>query len=105
MKRKIIFLTLSLLLLNSLIVRADEPIRFRAEAPSTVVLDKPFQLVYTINAQGKDLRVPELNNFDVLAGPFTSQSSSYQVVNGRSTSSVSLQYTYTLQAQKTGTFT
>ena len=105
MKRKIIFLTLSLLLLNSLIVRADEPIRFRAEAPSTVVLDKPFQLVYTINTPGKDLRVPELNNFDVLAGPFTSQSSSYQIVNGRSTSSVSLSYTYTLQAQKTGTFT
>ena len=105
MKRKIIFLTLSLLLLNSLIVRADEPIRFRAEAPSTVVLDKPFQLVYTINAPGKDLRVPELNNFDVLAGPFTSQSSSYQIVNGRSTSSVSLSFTYTLQAQKTGTFT
>jgi len=105
MKRKIIFLSLSLLFINSLIVLADEPVRFSASAPSSVVLDKPFQLVYSINASGKDLRVPEFNNFDVLAGPFESHSSSYQVINGRSTSSVSVSYTYTLQAQKTGTFT
>lgn len=105
MKRKIIFLSLSLLFLNSFITWADGPVRFSASAPSTVVLDKPFQLVYTINASGKDLRVPEFNNFDVLAGPFESQSSSYQIINGRTTSSVSVSYTYTLQAQKTGTFT
>ena len=105
MKRKIIFLALSLLFLNPLIIWADEPIRFSASAPSAVVLEKPFQLVYSINAAGKDLRVPEINNFDVLAGPFESHSSSYQIVNGRSTSSVSMSFTYTLQARKTGTFT
>ncbi|MDR3651944.1 MAG: BatD family protein [Paludibacter sp.] len=105
MKRKIILLSLSLLFLNSMIARADEPVRFSASAPSTVVLDKPFQLVYSVNASGKDLRVPEINNFDVLAGPFESHSSSYQVINGRTSSSVSVTYTYTLQAQKTGTFT
>jgi hypothetical protein len=105
MKRKIIFLSLSLLFLNSLIVRADEPVRFTVSAPSSVVLDKPFQLVYTVNASGRDLRAPEFNNFDVLAGPFESHSSSYQIINGKSSSSVSLSYTYTLQAQKTGTFT
>jgi len=105
MKRKIIFLSLTLLFLNSLILRADEPLRFTASAPSTVVLEKPFQLVYTINASAKELRVPEFTNFDVLAGPFESHSSSYQMINGRTTSSVSVSYTYTLQAQKTGTFT
>ncbi len=105
MKRKIIFLSLSLIFLNTWIAKADEPIRFSASAPSTVVLDKPFQLVYTVNASAKDLRVPEFTNFDVLAGPFESHSSSYQISNGRSTSSVSVSYTYTLQAQKTGTFT
>lgn len=88
-----------------MIVRADEPVRFTVSAPSSVVLDKPFQLVYTVNASGRDLRAPEFNNFDVLAGPFESHSSSYQIINGKSSSSVSLSYTYTLQAQKTGTFT
>lgn len=92
-------------MLNSLIVKADEPVRFSASAPSAVVLNSPFQLVYTLNAAGKDLRVPEINNFDLLAGPFQSHSSSIQIINGRQSSSESNSYTYTLQAQKIGTFT
>ena len=103
MKRKIFLL--SLFIITTLAIFADEPVRFVASAPSTVVLDKPFQLVFTVNASCKDLRVPEFNNFDVLAGPFESHSQSIQYVNGKSTSSVSVSYTYTLQAQKTGTFT
>jgi hypothetical protein len=103
MKRKLFFI--SLLILSTLIVRAQEPVRFNVSAPSTVILDKPFQLVYSVNASGRDLRVPELNGFDVLAGPFESHSSSMQIINGKSSSSVSVSYTYTLQAQKTGTFT
>ena len=103
MKRKI--LLLSIFLLSTWIVRADEPVRFTASAPSTVILDKPFQLVYSVNASCKDLRPPEIRNFDVLAGPFESHSSSMQIINGRSSSTVSVSYTYTLQAQKTGTYT
>ncbi|MEI8272624.1 MAG: BatD family protein [Paludibacter sp.] len=105
MERKKLYISLLLLLLTTWIVRADEPVRFVASAPSTVVLDKPFQLVFSVNASCKDLRVPEFTNFDVLAGPFESHSSSIQYVNGKSTSSVAVSYTYTLQAQKTGTFT
>lgn len=103
MKRKLLFL--SLLLLSTWLVNAQEPVRFSASAPSTVILDRPFQLVYSVNASAKDLRVPEINNFDVLAGPFESHSSSMQMINGKTTSSVSVSYTYTLQGQKTGTFT
>ncbi|MEI7501783.1 MAG: BatD family protein [Paludibacter sp.] len=103
MKLKIIFL--SLLLLGAWGVKADEPVRFTASAPSTVILDKPFQLVYSVNASARDLRAPEITNFDVLAGPFESHSSSMQIVNGKSSSSTSVSFTYTLQAKKTGTFT
>ncbi|MGB4414991.1 MAG: BatD family protein [Paludibacter sp.] len=102
MKHKILLLTL--LLVATFGVRADEPVRFTASAPSTVILDKPFQLVYTVNASGKDLRVPEFNNFEILAGPFESRSSSYQIVNGKTSSSVSISYTYTLQGLKTGAY-
>ncbi|HNZ61694.1 MAG TPA: BatD family protein [Paludibacteraceae bacterium] len=103
MKRKIFLL---FLIFSSFIgVKADEPVRFTATAPSTVILDKPFQLVYTINAQGKDLRVPEIKDFDILAGPFESRSSSIQIVNGKRSSSMSISYTYTLMPQRTGTFT
>ena len=103
MKRKIFLL--SLLIISMSAVFADEPVRFSASAPTTVVMDKPFQLVFSINASGKDLRVPEFTNFDVLAGPFESHSQSVQFINGKSSSSVSVSYTYTIQAQKTGTFT
>lgn len=103
MKRKLIFL--SLLILSSWIVRADEPVRFSAAAPPTVIMDRPFQLVYTVNASGRDLRMPEITNFDILAGPFQSSSSSIQIINGRQSMSESNSYTYTLQPVKTGTFT
>lgn len=102
MKRRI--LLISLLLISVWTVFAQDQVQFKANAPSTVILDRPFQLVYTVNATGKDIRVPELNFFDILAGPFESRSSSYQIINGKATSSVSVSYTYTLQAQKTGTF-
>lgn len=102
MKSKIL---LSLFIFTTCVVFADEPVRFMASAPSTVVLDKPFQVVFTVNANAKDLRVSDFSNFEVLAGPFESHSQSIQYVNGKSSSSVSISYTYTLQAQKTGTFT
>lgn len=103
MRIKIVLLNLFLLTLS--VAGAQEPVRFTASAPSTVILDRPFQLVYTVNATGKDLRTSDFNNFEVLAGPFESRSSSYQIVNGKTSSSVSVSYTYTLQAVKTGTFT
>lgn len=96
---------LIIILIAALSVAAQGNVSLKASAPSTVILDKPFQVVYTLNASGKDLRAPEFNNFDVLAGPFESRSSSYQIVNGKASSSVSVSYTFTLQAQKTGTFT
>ena len=40
----------------------------------------------------------------MLAGPFESRSSSYQVINGKASSSLSISYTFTLQGLKTGTY-
>ncbi len=102
MRFKII--TLLLLITGIIQLFADEPVRFTATAPGTVIVDKPFQMVYTVNATGKDLRVPDFGSFEVLAGPFESRSSSYQIVNGKANSSVSISYTYTLLSSKTGTF-
>ena len=102
MKNKI--LLIALMLFSAFAAGAVEPVRFTASAPSTVIVDKPFQLVYTVNATGKDLKVPEFTNFEVLAGPFESRSSSYQVINGKTSSSLSISYTFTLQGLKTGTY-
>ena len=104
MKRKIFLFSL-LISVHAFSLFGADAVKFNAMSPSTVVLDKPFQLVYSVNASGRVLRAPELNNFDILAGPFESHSQSIQMVNGKTSSSVSVSYTYTLQAQKVGTFT
>lgn len=86
------------------IVVAQE-VEFKASAPAQVIMGKPFQLVYQVNQRAKDLRVPEFVDFDYVAGPFTSQSSSTSFVNGKRTSTFTLTYTYTLMANKEGNFT
>ena len=83
---------------------ADEVV-FKAQAPSQVIVGRPFQLTYSVNQRSRDLRAPEFTDFDVLAGPYTSTSSSTSFVNGRRTSSFEQTYTYTLMAQRAGTFT
>lgn len=88
----------------AVIVVAQE-VEFKASAPAQVIMGKPFQLVYQVNQRAKDLRVPEFTNFDYIAGPFTSQSSSTSFVNGKRTSTFTLSYTYTLMANKEGSFT
>ena len=80
-------------------------VEFKAAAPAQVIVGKPFQLTYSVNQRAKDLRAPEFKDFDYVAGPYTSQSSSTSFVNGKRTSSFTLTYTYTLMPNKEGSFT
>jgi len=83
---------------------ADEVV-FKAKAPNQAIAGRPFQITFSINQQGRDLRAPQFTDFDVLSGPYTSTSSSTSYVNGQRTSSFEQSYTYTLRATKAGTFT
>lgn len=83
---------------------ADEVV-FKGQAPSQVIVGKPFQLTYTVNQRSRDLRAPEFTDFDLLAGPYSSTSSSTSFVNGHRTSSFTQTYTYTLMARREGTYT
>lgn len=80
-------------------------VEFKATAPSGVVQGEQFRLSYVLNQEGRDLRLPDLPDFDVLFGPSTSTSFSQRTVNGKTTSERSVTYTYILIANKTGTFT
>lgn len=93
-----------LLWISALALFAEE-ISFTCKAPSTVVSGQQFKLVYTVNKEGKDLRVPEISDFDVLFGPSTSHSSSFQIVNGKATSSTQITYTYMLAGKEPGKYT
>ena len=76
-------------------------------APSQVAVGEQFRLSYTINTQDvrgfRAGRMPD--GFEVLMGPSTSTQSSFQMVNGHTSSTSSVTYTYILVANKNGTFT
>ena len=91
------------LLIGAMSAWADDVV-FQANAPKQVVLGKPFQISYSVNQRAKNFRAPEFVDFDVLAGPYTSQSSSTSFVNGKRSSAINLTFTYTIMAQKEGTF-
>ena len=78
-----------------------------AGAPSHVSVGEQFRLTYTINTQDVDNfragNIPDA--FEVLMGPSTSRQSSFQMVNGHTTSSSSITFTYIICANKNGTFT
>ena len=96
---------LILLIISNVCVTFAQGVEFKASAPSQVIMGRPFQLSYSVNQRAKDLRAPEFADFDYVAGPYTSQSSSTSFVNGKRTSTFQMTYTYTLLASKEGTFT
>ena len=83
----------------------SQQVSFTMEAPKIVELGEQFRLAFTLNAAGKNLKLPELSDFDVLMGPSTSQNSSFQIINGVSSQSVSFSYLFVLRAKKEGRFT
>lgn len=100
--KKILFF--SLLLFATAVTKAED-VSFTASAPEAVPNGQTFQLVYSINATAKELRIPEISDFEIVAGPFQSKNSSTQIINGSITHSTSLRFTYTLLPKKEGTFT
>lgn len=92
------------LMIASVLGIVAQNIKFTANAPSAVVKGEQFQLVYSINAEARDLRAPELSAFQVLYGPTKSSYSSMQVINGTVTSDVSSSFTYVLMANKEGSY-
>ena len=103
MKQKIIFLVAVFLFATGKHLKAQD-VTFRATAPEAVVMGEQFQLVYTVNAEGREFRAPDLSDFKVLIGPTTATSRSIQINNGQSSNEFSLSYTYILMPIEEGTF-
>ena len=73
-------------------------------AKKQVVVGERFQVVFEANGEGRNFQAPAFEGFNVVGGPFTSSSSSIQMINGSVTRSTSNSYTYALQATREGTF-
>ena len=81
-----------------------QQVEFKASAPSVVATGEQFRLSYTLNKEGTDLRIPDLKGFDKLMGPRVSQSTSFSMINGKTTQSASYTYTYILEGVKEGVY-
>ena len=94
---------LFLILFQGHVIHA-QGVQFKAKANDIVYVGERFNLVYTLNAEGNNFRGPDFKDFLVLSGPFTSTSSSVQVINGKVSRTVEYTYTYMLSAGQEGVF-
>ncbi|MBR1468594.1 MAG: BatD family protein, partial [Prevotella sp.] len=98
------FLTLFIFHLSLLVSLAQQ---ITVSAPSQVSAGENFRIAYTVNTQDvQDFKsgIHSTDVAEIIAGPYTSTQSSFQMTNGHTTSSSSITYTYTLYALKSGTF-
>ncbi len=103
MKRFIIFIYLTLLVCATAL---QAQVNFTVKPPSRVYEGQRFPVTFRLtNADGSDLKVSQINGCSLLYGPSVSQSQSYQVVNGKASSTSATEYTYYYKADKAGTFT
>lgn len=79
----------------------------RVSTPSRVEAGENFRVSFKVTTQDVDDFRSGLHSTDVvevIAGPYTSSESSFQMVNGHTSSSSSITYTYTLYAAKSGVY-
>lgn len=87
------------------VVAAYAQVRVTVQAPSQTEEGQRIRVSYVVNTQDvEDIQVGEFPGFDLLFGPSTSSSSSFSMVNGKTTHSSQMTFTYTLLAKKEGTY-
>ena len=103
--KRIIFLW-AMLVTATLTVWADSDVTFTASAPDAVAVGDQFRLSYSITTRNvRDFRAPSIKGFDVLMGPSRSEQTNMQMVNGKTTTTQSITFTYILMATAEGSFT
>ena len=100
MKRHLVLFSFLLFLLP-----AWAQVRITVQAPSDVVEGDRFRISYVVNTQDiENFKVDKFEGLVELYGPSQSRSSSVSIVNGRTTSSSTITFTYTVTTEKPGTF-
>lgn len=77
----------------------------RLQAPDVCEVGRRINVSYVVDTQDvEDIRVGEFQGFDLLYGPSTSTQSSFQMINGKTSQSSTVTFTYVLLAKKEGEF-
>lgn len=86
-------------------MKAQDDVSFKIISKKQVVVGEQFQVSYELNGDGKNFEAPNFNNFEIVGGPFSSSSSSVQIINGSVTKTNTHTYSFYLRAIKEGTYT
>ena len=76
----------------------------QVQAPKVVAVGEQFQLEFSLNAEASNIVMPQMPGFQLLGGPNESSSSQFTMIGNKVTQSVSVTYTYGLQATKAGKY-
>lgn len=82
-----------------------QDVQFTANAPEAVRVGEQFRLTYTVNSKGSDFKYEPMQGFNILSGPNSSTSSSFQWINGKSSQTITTTYTFYLSANEPGEYT
>ena len=86
-------------------LKAQDDVSFKVICKKQVTVGEQFQVSYELNGDGKDFEAPNFHNFEIVGGPFSSSSSSVQIINGSVTKTNTHTYSFYLRAIKEGNFT
>ena len=94
-----------LLLFILTVVATYAEVSFTVLPPRQVIECNKFNVTFRLkNAEGNDIKAPQIDGCKLLFGPSTSTMSSYQMINGQTTSSTSVDYSFVYRAEKEGTY-
>ena len=104
MKTRIIYIV-ALLMASIQLLDAQSDVSFKTICKKQVSVGEQFQVSYELNGDGKDFKSPNFTNFEIIGGPFTSTSSSVQIINGSVSRTNTQTFSFHLRAIKEGVFT
>ncbi len=102
MKRLFSFITLTIICIT---VFAETS--FTVIPPRNIIEGNKFNVTFRLKdgGDGSGLNAPEIEGCTLVYGPSTSTMQSYQMINGKTTSSTTVDYSFIYKANKSGTFT
>ena len=92
-------------LMTAFLLKAQDDVSFKVICKKQVVVGEQFQVSYELSGDGKNFEAPNFINFEIIGGPFSSSSSSVQIINGSVTKTNTTTYSFYLRAIKEGKFT
>ena len=92
-------------LMTTFALWAQDDVNFKVICKKQVVVGEQFQVSYELTGEGKNFEAPNFTNFEIVGGPFSSSSSSVQIINGSVTRTSTNTYSFYLRAIKEGKFT